>query len=48
LELVRRTRAADQRRPAEAATSKTRSFIGKPAEPFAKRAKNLLNLNVNK
>jgi integrase len=37
-ELVRYTKAADQRRLAEAAMAKARTFIGKPAERFAKKA----------
>jgi integrase len=36
-ELVRYTKAADQRRLAEAAMAKTRTFFGKPAERFAKK-----------
>jgi len=38
-ELVRYTRAVDQRRLAEAAMAKTRTSIGKPAEKFAKKIK---------
>ena len=37
-ELVRYTRAADQRRLAEAALAKTGKSVGKPATKFAKKA----------
>ena len=37
-ELVRYTKAADQRRLAEAAMAKTRTFVRKPAARFAKKA----------
>jgi len=37
-ELVRYTKAADQRRLAEAAMVKTRTFVRKPAARFAKKA----------
>ena len=43
-ELVRYTKAADQRRLAEAA--KTRTSIGKPAKEFAKNGQNSLNIKV--
>jgi hypothetical protein len=35
---VRYTKAADQRRLAEAAMAKTRTFVRKPAARFAKKA----------
>jgi integrase len=38
-ELVRYTRAADQRRLAESAMTKTRTSVGKPNEKFAKKRK---------
>ena len=38
-ELVRYTRAADQRRLAESAMTKTRTSVGKPNEEFAKKRK---------
>ena len=41
-ELVRYTKAADQRRLAEAAMTKTRTSIGKPRDRFAKSVKKLL------
>ena len=47
-ELVRYTRAVDQRRLAEAAMTKTRTSSGKPDEGFAKNAENSLNFNVKK
>jgi integrase len=47
-ELVRYTKAADQRRLAEAAMSKTRTFIGKPGDKFAKNAENSRNIKVKK
>ena len=47
-ELVRYTRAVDQRRLAEAAMTKTRTSSGKPDEGFAKNAENSLNFNVRK
>jgi integrase len=46
-ELVRYTKAADQRRLAEAAMTKTRTSIGKPARRFAKKAEKVLKINVN-
>jgi integrase len=42
-ELVRYTRAADQRRLAEAAMAKARTSSGKPAERLAKRARKTLD-----
>jgi integrase len=45
-ELVRYTRAADQRRLAEAAMIKTRTFTGKPRDGFANKAENSLKFNV--
>ena len=42
-ELVRYTRAADQRRLAEAAMAKTRTSSGKPTERLAKKARKTLN-----
>jgi integrase len=47
-ELVRYTRAADQRRLAEAAMTKTRTSLGKPTKEFAKNAENSRNINVKK
>ena len=47
-ELVRYTRAVDQRRLAEAAMTKTRTSSGKPEEGFARNAENSLNFNVKK
>jgi integrase len=47
-ELVRYTRAADQRRLAQAAMTKTRTFTGKPSDGFAKDAENSWNFNVKK
>jgi integrase len=47
-ELVRYTRAADQRRLAEAAMTKTRTSTGKPSDRFAKEAENSLKFNVKK
>jgi len=46
-ELVRYTKAVDQRRLAEAAMTKTRTSIGKPARRFAKKAEKALKINVN-
>jgi integrase len=45
-ELVRYTRAVDQRRLAEAAMAKTRTSIGKPAEKFAKKIKKAFEIKV--
>jgi integrase len=45
-ELVRYTRAADQRRLAEAAMIKTRTSTGKPRDGFANKAENSLKFNV--
>jgi integrase len=47
-ELVRYTRAVDQRRLAEAAIAKTRTSSGKPAERFAKKAEKLLEIKSRK
>jgi hypothetical protein len=47
-ELVRYTKAADQRRLAEAAMTKTRTSGGKPPEKFANKAEKSLQLNVKK
>jgi len=47
-ELVRYTRAVDQRRLAEAAMTKTRTSNGKPEERFAKNPENSFNFNVKK
>jgi integrase len=47
-ELVRYTKAADQRRLAEAAMTKTRTSGGKPPEKFANKAETSLQLNVKK
>ena len=44
-ELVRYTRAADQRRLAEAAMSKTRTSAGKPADKFANNLKKAVTTN---
>jgi integrase len=46
-ELVRYTKAVDQRRLAEAAMTKTRTWVGKPARRFAKKAEKALKINVN-
>jgi integrase len=46
-ELVRYTKAVDQRRLAEAAMTKTRTSIGKPARTFAKKVGKALKINVN-
>ena len=46
-ELVRYTKAVDQRRLAEAAMTKTRTSIGKPARRFAKKVGKALKINVN-
>jgi integrase len=46
-ELVRYTKAVDQRRLAEAAMTKTRTSIGKPPRRFAKKAGKVLKINVN-
>jgi integrase len=43
-ELVRYTRAADQRRLAEAAMAKTGKFAGKPATKFAKKVEKVLKI----
>jgi integrase len=45
-ELVRYTKAADQRRLAEVAMTKTRTSACKPAARFAKKAKKLLKIKV--
>ena len=45
-ELVRYTRAADQRRLAEAAMAKTRTSAGKPAAGFAKKVKKAFEIKV--
>jgi integrase len=47
-ELVRYTKAVDQRRLAEAAMAKTRTSIGKPLRKFAKRAGKVLKIKVKK
>ena len=47
-ELVRYTRAADQRRLAEAAMTKTRTSSGKPHDEFANKAGKLLEIKVTK
>jgi integrase len=47
-ELVRYTRAADQRRLAEAAMAKTRKSSGKPGEKFANQAENALKIRSQK
>jgi integrase len=47
-ELVRYTRAVDQRRLAEAALAKTRKSIGKPAAKFAKKAEKTLKIKGQK
>jgi len=47
-ELVRYTKAADQRRLAEVAMTKTRTSDGKPAPRVAKKAEKSLQLNVKK
>jgi integrase len=47
-ELVRYTKAADQRRLAEAAMTKTRTSTGKPGEGFAKNAEDSLKFKVKK
>ena len=47
-ELVRYTRAADQRRLAEAAMAKTRKSSGKPGQKFANRARNVLKIKARK
>ncbi len=47
-ELVRYTRAADQRRLAEAAMTKSRTSSGKPDKEFAKHGENSRNINVKK
>jgi integrase len=47
-ELVRYTRAVDQRRLAEAAMAKTRTSIGKPGRGFAKKAGKRLKINGQK
>ena len=47
-ELVRYTRAADQRRLAEAALAKTGKSIGKPAAKFAKKAEKTLKIKGQK
>ena len=47
-ELVRYTKAVDQRRLAEAAMAKTRTSIGKPAARFAKKAGKLLKIKGQK
>jgi len=47
-ELVRYTRAADQRRLAEAAMNKTRTSARKPATRFAKQAEKSRKINVKK
>src|SRR5215469_13708568 len=48
VELVRYTRAADQRRLAEAAMAKTRKSSGKPGQKFANRARNVLKIKARK
>ena len=47
-ELVRYTRAADQRRLAEAAMAKTRKSSGKPGEKFANEAENVSKIKGQK
>jgi integrase len=47
-ELVRYTRAADQRRLAEAAMAKTQTSIGKLGEKFAKKSEKALKIKVKK
>ena len=47
-ELVRYTKAADQRRLAEVAINKTQTSDGKPAPRVAKKAEKSLQLNVKK
>src|SRR5262249_61249456 len=47
-ELVRYTKAVDQRRLAEADMTKSRTFIGKPDEKFAKNAENSRKINDQK
>jgi integrase len=47
-ELVRYTRAADQRRLAEAAMAKTRKSSGKPGKKFANQAANVLKIKGGK
>ena len=47
-ELVRYTKAADQRRLAEVAMTKARTSGGKPAEKFAKKGKKALKIKVKK
>src|SRR5215470_17842672 len=44
-ELVRYTKAADQRRLAEAAMTKTRKFVRKPAQRFAKQPEKVSKIN---
>jgi integrase len=48
VELVRYTKAADQRRLAESAMAKTGKSIGKPAAKFAKKAGKLLKIKGRK
>jgi hypothetical protein len=45
---VRYTKAADQRRLAEAAMAKTRTSIGEPAGRFAKKAGKVLKIKARK
>jgi hypothetical protein len=45
---VRYTRAADQRRLAEAAMAKTRKSSGKPGKKFANQAANVLKIKGGK
>jgi integrase len=47
-ELVRYTRAVDQRRLAEAAMTKTRTSARKPTRGFAKKAEQMLRIKVKK
>src|SRR5262249_43812988 len=47
-ELVWYTRAADQRRLAEAAMAKTRKSSGKPGQKFANQAENILKIKGQK
>src|SRR5262249_15649820 len=47
-ELVRYTKAVDQRRLAEAAMAKTRTSIGKPLRKFAKKAEKVLKIKARK
>jgi integrase len=47
-ELVRYTKAADQRRLAEAAMAKTRTFVRKPSGRFAKKAGKVLKIKARK